>query len=369
MTTPDLVATSIDVIAAGQAESGAFIASPTFSQYGYAWLRDGAFIAEALDLVGHHERARRFHDWVSAIISASAPGIERSIEAGREGRRPDPVDYLHCRYQVDGAVGPEDWPTFQLDGPGIWLWALGRHISAVGERELSGPIAQAALLAGRYLAGLWQMPSADAWEEFSDHVHTSTLAADLAGLRALLALSPDARAESTIVAAETAITARLGRQGGEGAWTKWTDSDAVDASLLWIAAPFGLVPLTDPRFAATLGRIEMELVSVDGGVHRYTDDTYYGGGEWLLLTASLGRVYLRRDSPGDRDRAAQCLRWIEGQAAADGALPEQVATRALRPALIDEWRRSWGESACPLLWSHATYIALREELRRSDAGA
>ncbi len=150
--------------------------------------------------------------------------------------------------------------------------------------------------------------------------------------------------------------------GGRGAWTKWDGSQAVDASLLWIAAPFELVTPAERRFAATLARIEAELVSADGGVHRYAADTYYGGGAWLLLTASIGRVYVRRNQPGDLDRALRCLRWIEAQAAPDGGLPEQVAARALHPEFIDQWRNTWGESACPLLWSHATYLALRAEL-------
>lgn len=357
MTSRDLVAASLDVIRAGQAVNGAFIAGPTFSQYGYAWLRDGSFIAESLDLVGEHAAARRFHAWVAGVVCDATAGIERSISAVGEGRRPGPADYLHCRYAADGSLGPDDWPTFQLDGPGIWLWALGRHVAAGS--VLSGDLGEAAVLAGRYLAALWSLPSNDAWEESSDRVHTSTLAADLAGLRALLAISPAARSEPTIVAAEAEIATRL---CGPGPWTKWDGSDAVDASLLWIAAPYGLVPPDDPAFAATLTRIEADLVSVDGGVHRYEADTYYGGGEWLLLTASLGRVYLRRGGLGDRDGAIRCLRWIEAQAALDGGLPEQVATRALHPEYIDRWRASWGESACPLLWSHATYLALRAEL-------
>ncbi len=49
---------SLDIIRAGQAPSGAFVASPTFSQYGFAWLRDGSFIAEALDLVGELTMSR-----------------------------------------------------------------------------------------------------------------------------------------------------------------------------------------------------------------------------------------------------------------------------------------------------------------------
>lgn len=361
MTLPDLVAASHAVIRAGQAPNGAFVAGPTFSQYGYAWLRDGSFIAEALDIVGRHDDAARFHDWVAGVVLSATGGIERSIAAGRLGRRPTAADYLHCRYAIDGSVGPDDWPTFQLDGPGIWLWSLGRHIAAGGA---PGPRTRtAALHVGAYLAALWQVPSSDAWEEFPNEVHTSTLAADLAGLRALLAFSDDACSEAAIRTAEAALTRRLQAQGaGSGAWTKWDGSDAVDASLLWIAAPYALVAPTNERFAATLARIEAELVSPDGGVHRYTADTYYGGGEWILLTAALGRVYVRRGGDTDHERALRCLRWIEAQATPDGDLPEQVATRALHPESIDGWRAMWGESACPLLWSHATYLALHAEL-------
>jgi GH15 family glucan-1,4-alpha-glucosidase len=355
--TSDLRTRSIEVILGGQAPSGAFIAAPTFPQYRYAWLRDGAFIAEASDLVGRLDVSARFHDWVAGLVIAAADGIERSIAAVAEGGSPAPEDYLHCRYESDGSLGPDDWPTFQLDGPGIWLWSLAhhaRHGGVVDERHRT-----AVSLATRYLAALWDHPSYDAWEESPDHVHTSTLAAILAGLRASRGLLSD---EAGVVAtAETAIVERLA--GRAGAFAKWDGSDAVDASLLWIAVPYGLLEPDDPAFAATLRRIEAELVSEDGGVHRYRADTFYGGGEWLLLTAALGRVYLRRGALGDRERADRCLRWIEAQAGPDGSLPEQVATRAIHPERIDEWRRLWGESASPLLWSHATYLALLTELR------
>jgi GH15 family glucan-1,4-alpha-glucosidase len=217
----------------------------------------------------------------------------------------------------------------------------------------------AARLAARYVSALWDHPSYDAWEESPEHVHTSTLAAILAGLRAargLVAGRVDPSIDNTCVRVEERL---LGRSGPLG---KWDGTDAVDGSLLWVVAPYGLLDPGDPVFAATLARIETQLVSVDGGVHRYATDTFYGGGEWLLLTAALGRVYLRRDGPGDRDRAARCLRWIEAQASSEGWLPEQVATNALHPERIDEWRASWGESASPLLWSHATYLALLHEL-------
>jgi GH15 family glucan-1,4-alpha-glucosidase len=152
-----------------------------------------------------------------------------------------------------------------------------------------------------------------------------------------------------------------------GHFTKWEGSQAVDASLLWLGMPYELIDLDDPRYAATVRRIEEELVSPGGGVHRYRGDTYYGGGEWILLTASLGSVYARRDHPGDRSRAERLQAWIEAQAGADGSLPEQVAAQALDPSRIEEWRRRWGESARPLAWSHAMYLLILGDLGHLEA--
>lgn len=357
---PDLAASSLKIILANQDASGAFLAGPTFGPYRYAWLRDGAFVAEALDLVGELEAGRRFHDWVAGLVLDSAAGIERSIEAAGRGRVPDPDDYLHCRYELDGAPGPDDWPTFQLDGPGIWLWSLAHHARSGG--RLTERHRRAAELAARYVAALRNLPSYDAWEESPDHVHSSTRGAILAGLRA--AEDVAGQRPSSAEAARHDLEAWLG-DGAAGPFTKWDGNDAVDGSLLWFSAPYDLLAPNHPRFAATLDRIERELVSGDGGVHRYRDDTYYGGGEWLLLAAALGRVYLRRGLPGDSARARRALSWIEGQARPDGSLPEQVGARALHAEWIEPWRRRWGESACPLIWSHAAHLALRVELERA----
>jgi isomaltose glucohydrolase len=348
---------SLSIILANQAGNGAFTAGPTFPQYQFAWLRDGAFIAEALDLVGERKAAGRFHDWVANLVIESKAGLARAARDGAAGVAPDPRDYLHCRYRTDGTVGPADWPTFQLDGPGIWLWSLGVHACSGG--QLTAGHRQAAGLVAQYLAALWGYPSYDAWEESPMHVHTSTLAAILAGLRALeiIGLGP---VDEKIAQARDAIAERISK--GEGCLTKWSGNPDVDGSLLWSAAPYGLFEPGSERFEATLQRLEGELVSPDGGVHRYLSDTYYGGGEWILLTAALGRVYLRRAARGDHERAAACLHWIEAQAGSDLTLPEQVSTRALHPERISEWEQRWGPSARPLLWSHASYLALRHEL-------
>ncbi|CAN5528559.1 hypothetical protein BH24CHL9_BH24CHL9_10560 [soil metagenome] len=364
--TPDLVAASIRVISEAQAPSGAFVASPTYTQYLYAWLRDGAFIAEALDLAGHLERAARFHAWVAGVVTDAAPGLQRAAAAAHAGRPPTPDDYLHCRYHLDGrrADGHADpeWANFQLDGPGIWLWSLAHHLGHGG--QLTDDLRRAARLASRYLAALWPTPCSDAWEEHADRVHTSTVAAIAAGLAAAARIDDQVAGDLMVTEARSAISEWLA--SGSGAYTKWPGSEAVDASLLWMVAPYGLCSPAEPRFAATLARIERELVSPEGGVRRYLADTLYGGGRWPLLSAALGRVLLRRDGPGDRDRARAILAWIEGLADARGWLPEQTAEDALAPEGIAEWRARWGDSARPLTWSHAAYVSLHAELAGSE---
>ena len=140
-------------------------------------------------------------------------------------------------------------------------------------------------------------------------------------------------------------------------------ADEVDGNLVALAVPHAMIAPQDSLMRATIARIESELGR--HGVHRYAADTYYGGGEWVLLTAWLGWYYAET---GDLDRACQLQTWIEAQADDQGHLPEQVAAHLNRPAGLDEWRARWGESARPLLWSHAAYITLHDAIGRSGVG-
>jgi len=144
-----------------------------------------------------------------------------------------------------------------------------------------------------------------------------------------------------------------------GGFVKHDDTDAVDGSLLWLALPFGVVRVDDVRFVRTVERIEAELKVPAGGVRRYLGDTFYGGGEWVILTAWLG---WGRQALGRRDEALECLDWIESTATAALELPEQVTDRPLSPDHVGEWVRRWGPPATPLLWSHAMYLVLVDAL-------
>lgn len=144
-----------------------------------------------------------------------------------------------------------------------------------------------------------------------------------------------------------------------GRLTKFADSTDVDASLIGVATPYRLLLPYDPIIQATVARIETDLHCPGGGVHRYLADTYYGGGEWVLLTAWLGWYYAEI---GEREKAQAALQWVEAQADAYGYLPEQVSMHLLSPERYAEWEARWGPPANPLLWSNAMYLILRYAL-------
>ena len=70
-----LVGRSLEIIRAGQHESGAYVASPDFGVYGYAWLRDGSFVADAMSRAGERESAEAFFDWAARIVVDEAGSV------------------------------------------------------------------------------------------------------------------------------------------------------------------------------------------------------------------------------------------------------------------------------------------------------
>ncbi len=346
---------SIATIRAGQQPGGAYLACPTFPNYRYAWLRDGAFCALAMSRAGHRDSAEAFFGWAARAVTGQAERVRRFLAA------PDArtADYLPARYAPDGTRLDDGWWDRQHDGYGTWLWVMADH-----QRRHGPPpehLAEGIALTVDYLTACWRQPCYDWWEENDGHVHTATIAAVAAGLTAaagwdFLTAAARARAAATAADIRRAILTRGQR---DGHLVKWLDDGtAVDASLLACATPFRLFEPDHPVVSATLAEIEHRLV-VDGGVHRHPDDTFYGGGAWPLLSGLLGMHYA---AIGRVDDAAYQLRWIAAHAGPDGALPEQVRHRMLHPHALAEWLDRWGEPACPLLWSHAMYLLLALDL-------
>ncbi len=379
----DLYRTSLDIILSSQSSTGAFLACASMPDYRYCWFRDGSYIAYALDLAGQEQPARWFHDWAAAVIDANAAAVERAEALAAEGLPLDAEAVLHTRYTEDGKIGSDPWPNFQLDGLGTWLWAAADHARRWG-RPLPALWRRAFQLAGRYLAALWDAPNYDLWEENGDRRHTYTHAAVAAGLSAAGHLPGNGdwlrRATSMrddlikgglafghltkfLPTVRTAGPRRGDHRGRDLAAAAERAPEgrerAVDGALLGAALPHSIVDPHSPLMAATAAAMEADLRCEGGGVHRFAWDEYYGGGEWILLTAWLAWYYAATGRP---ERARPLLAWVEAQADAEGSLPEQVPAHLIVPESYDPWVARRGPIASPLLWSHAMYIVLRHAL-------
>ena len=381
--TRPLVARSIDVITANQAPTGAYPAAPAYHTYSYSWLRDGSFIAASMDAHGRRDSASAFHGWVAGTVEQYAHKVERleaevDIALGGTGDPLCPLDdryTLHTRFTVDGGETREHWGDFQLDGYGFWLTSVAQHLALSGEDP--EPMRRAIDLVRRYLVATWGLGCFDCWEEYPTRRHMTTWAAVARGLRnsAVAGLSPLPTADDIerrlgaamgpssvlrkfvpddrpIAAAPVAEPApEAGAVAGHERVGRSLGPDAIDGSALLVLGGFGPFAPTSDVVRSTSRAIEDELV-VDGGVHRYLEDEYYGGGLWIVLAGALATVL----APHDAGRAREVLTWIEDQASAAGDLPEQVTTHMCKPEAKEGWVERWGAPARPLLWSHAMYL-------------
>ncbi|MEX2540910.1 MAG: glycoside hydrolase family 15 protein [Trueperaceae bacterium] len=347
------------MIIANQHASGAYPASPSFSQYPHSWLRDGSFIAYSMDRCGEHASAAAFHRWAAATVLSNSAATRDLMERAARGQPILEHEFLPARFTVNGEWQQDGWPNFQLDGYGHWLWSLGEHLRSSEAANASQEVGEAARLVGEYLTTFWQEPCYDAWEEYRSQLHTSTLASIYGGLASIgETLLPDLR-----VVSERVREVILDECVANGRFVKHIGNETVDASLLWVSTPFAVVPEDHSLMTATVKEIERTL-SVSGGLRRYAADTFYGGGEWLLLTAWLGWHYSRL---GNRERARECLAWVESHRDPEGSLPEQVSGEASNQRFLNYWTKRWGRSAKPLLWSHAMALVLLLELQ-ADGG-
>ena len=165
--------------------SGAIFASIDFAPYRYCWLRDGSFTAFALDRAGEQEAAEKFHRWAAAAMAGIAPTIRAATQRRLAGGANDAGSMPPARYTVEGTVERDDWPNFQVDGYGTWLWAVSEHVAHWGAKSLIDDLGESLeLVTTRYLEATDLDPCYDCWEENGQAVHTSTLACVYGGLSA-----------------------------------------------------------------------------------------------------------------------------------------------------------------------------------------
>jgi len=364
----ELAKASKQIIALNQHPSGSYVACPLFSHYGFSWLRDGTFIANAMDTAGEPASAERFFGWVQRVIDRRQDRVEQLLDKHSRGEPIAQHEFLHTRYHLDGRDDDHsEWGHFQLDGYGAWLWGLAEHWKRADVTELPESFRTSVALTVRYLLAFWKEPNFDCWEERNDQLHPSTLACIYGGLISIKPYVNDpsideACSQIRLFLLEQCVHPEKGHFVKSVRPVQWSSRyeigfDGVDASLMWLCRPFRLFEHDNAIMKATLDKIENDLKTDGGGVRRYIGDEYYGGGEWVLLTAWLGLIQY---SAGEYEKAVGALEWVAKRADSLGRLPEQAPLSS--SAAYDRWVERWGTPAIPLLWSHAMYLVLYSQL-------
>src|SRR5665213_1298092 len=325
--------------------------------YSYVWPREGALVANALDMAGFPDIARWFYKFCSEVLTA-------------EG-------YFYHKYNPDGSPASSWHPwvlkgnramPIQEDETALVVWALWRHYHRYRDIEFIRPlwvdiVQKAADFMARYRdprTGL-PLPSYDPWEERWG-IHAFTVATVYAGLKAAhnfaVCFGDRERAEKYNKAAEEVKAGaakylwsdKLGRfvrrlvpkeqpvppddaNYVEAEQLKsepktedfYEVDETVDASLYAIYK-FHLFEAEDPRVAATMKAVEEKLwvKTHVGGLARYENDYYHRisndianvpGNPWFICTLWLADYYIAcAKTPEELKLAIPIFEWTANHA-------------------------------------------------------
>lgn len=320
--------------------TGAVVAAPTTSlpeaiggvrnwDYRYTWLRDSAYMLDALQSIGYHAAADRFFGWLERLclvdrgdlqimyaVDGGAHVPERTLDhlAGYRGSRPVRIG--------NGAASQT-----QLDVFGDVLGAAHLHLAA--QPDAMSPSLAAALraLADHAAAG-WREPDQGIWEVRGGprHFLYSKLLCWVALDRAIL-LAPHAGLSGDVGRwrrERAAIRRAILHDGYDrelGAFTQVLGEPGLDASALAIPL-VGFLSATDPRVRATVDRI-VERLTANGLVYRYLTADGLPGGEatFVLCSFWLADALARA---GRLDEARTLFERVVGHANDLGLLAEEI---------------------------------------------
>jgi len=367
-----IVQTQIDSGGAILAANDSDVAERATDHYSYLWTRDGAFVANALDLAGYPHITRKFFDLCGRIVH--------------------PEGYFLQKYNADGTVASgwhASWDPYsktalipiQEDETALVLWALWEHYEQFRDIEFAqrlyrNMVTRCAdfMVEFRDPDTHLPRPSWNLWEDRRG-VHTFTCSTVVGGLRAAArfadlfaeheraAIYGQAATEMVEAMSEHLYSPKLGRflrslsTAHDGSLAP---DDTVDASLFG-AFYFGCYPPDDNKVAGTMAAIKERLGS-GGGIARFENDAYmrsadsHAGNIWFICTLWLADYYIAAaKSVGELTPALEILEWVAASALPSGVLAEQLNPET-------------GEhvSVSPLTWSHSTFIACIQAYLRKE---
>lgn len=304
----DMVRTALLDVHQLSQPSGA-VAAGAGKSWSYAWPRDTAFVAVALDRAGHHGEALQALEFIQRV----------QLEDGG----------FEARYLLDGS-GTPDGRTRQSDGAGWALWALQEVSRTSGTGALSPGLRSLLDNATGFALSLTEdgrrlpPPSPDYWEVRVSRTSLGTVAPLLAGLRAseqmYAALGQSELAARSGVAASrlrTVVGARFA-DGYERFGSGWFGGGGLDAAISFLMPPFAESPA--PQVVDAWTRYQSDGLRPAGGLAP--------GAGWkqdgISWTPETAMVAYTAAMSGRRELAAQWMDWLSAHRTRWGSLPEKV---------------------------------------------
>jgi oligosaccharide amylase len=361
-----IIHTQIDHGGAILAANDAEVTERATDHYSYLWTRDGAFVANALDMAGYSSVTRAFYDLCSRIVHKDGYFLQKYNPDGTV------ASGWHAAWDVRAQ---QKLMPIQEDETALVLWALWQHYDKYRDIEFAHRnyrklvVKSADFMVGfRHEELKLPKPSWNLWENRWG-IHTFTCSTVVAGLRAAANFSrlfaENERADRyESVASEIVQAMRDSLYSPEnGRFLRslhfHNDVDfepdaTVDASLFGIFY-FGCFDADDEMVVSTMRAVEetLTLKTYVGGVARFENDDYVRvsdetiGNPWFTCTLWLAEYYLARArSRSELARVVETLNWVVDRAQPSGVLAEQLDPLT-------------GEhvSVSPLTWSHSTYVA------------
>ena len=296
--------------------------------YRFSWLRDSAFVMEALLGLGCRDEAEAFFWWLMHASQITQPHLQvlyRLDGSARAKERTLPIDGYRSSKPV--RVGNLAAEQRQLDIYGdllqtAWLYADAGHGM---DREFGDRLAEIADL----VTVIWREPDAGIWEVRGDlrHFTQSKMLCWVALDRALRLAAGGyipARHVDTWRTTAEAIEAFVEEQCWSPeveSYTQAAGSPELDASVL-LGARLGYGDPAGPRFRSTIEAVQREL-GEGVLVHRYRSDDGVRGGEGAFLCCSFWLAEVLA-MIGRTDEAAAMLDELIGLANDVGLYAEEL---------------------------------------------
>ena len=312
------------------AQTGAIVAAPTTSlpeelggmrnwDYRFTWLRNAAFMLNALSTLGFTEEARAFIRWLLRLSYSNVEDLQ--IMYGIRGERGlAERELAHLSGYRDShpvRVGNLAASQKQLDVFGEVLDCFERY----GE-TIEGPLWSLMRLLVEHVCTHWQDTDNDIWEVrgSSQHFVSSKVMCWVAldhGIRAAQHFHLEADLPRWLLVRDQ-IRADILSRGYNTiiqAFTQAYDSDALDASALLFPL-VGFISADDPLMRSTVDRISEQLTDEQGFVYRYRSDDGVAGGEGTFTACTLWLV----DNLAMQGRVAEAKHLFERVLACAGPL-------------------------------------------------